>query len=524
LHIQSTEAISVYALNQKKYTTDATNILPTNTLGKDYYQLSYSTFNSAYKDGYLVVATEDNAKIYEGDTITGTLKATLQKGGVYSNYVSDNATGMHITSTKPVAYFVANECAEIPKTIASADYLYQQMEPVNTWGKTFFVPVTTQGKERVRVLASENGTNITASNGTIKIGTGGQNSLSSLNAGKFVELEITGGCYISSNKPIAVCAYLLANQEINTPVFDVTGDPSIAWVPPVGQFVTNTLIASFETTENTVINKHYALIIANTANRDLTTVAIGGGAPVSLTGTWTTGSGTGAGYSFYSLKLDQPNSSYTLSNPDGLMVMGYGLGDAESYYYTAGSGMYDLSNGFFVNDIYYEDVIGKIFCDGEVQLRTATDYSTSGTIPPLQWVIDGSIDFDGDNQWNWTKTLTPGPHSVKLIVNNKDANAVITNFIIETIPVSISDVAIDQPCGSVTTGTITITAAGGSDIGYEYSIDDGQTWQGSNVFSGMGKGIYHIAVRSVCTMAKRDVEINNCQLLMPVNPGVFFIK
>ncbi len=46
VHITSTESITVYALNQKKNTTDATNILPLTSLGTDYYQISYKALRS----------------------------------------------------------------------------------------------------------------------------------------------------------------------------------------------------------------------------------------------------------------------------------------------------------------------------------------------------------------------------------------------------------------------------------------------------------------------------------------------
>jgi hypothetical protein len=514
LHIETTEAVSVYALNQLKYATDATNVLPANTLGMDYYHLSYMSAHSTYYDGYIVIATEDGTIIRKNGS-----EITLDKGGIYSNYESTDATGVHITSTKPVAYFVTNAGTQIPNGKATVDYLFQQMAPVNTWGKTFFVPVTTQGKERVRVLASEDGTDITKSSGGSPITTaGGENSLTSLDAGKFVEWEISGGCYITSNKPVAVCTYMLGNESIGS-ASDLIGDPSIAWVPSVEQFVTNTVIAPFETTVNTAINKHYAWIITPTATRKQTTLAIGSNSPSQLTGTWTTGSGIGSSYSFYSLPLTQPNSLYSLSNPKGLMVMGYGVGEYEAYYYTAASGAYDLANGFFVNDMYYVDVTGETFCDGVVELKTAYDY-TGVTLSAdyLKWEIDGVEDTDGANQWNWTtKTLPPGDHTVTLIVDGVDA--VTTSFTIGTPIVSITGASTIRVDGTTTLSPNTGGTWKSSDNSVAMVTDDG-------IVTGKSVGSATFTFKSDygCEATTNAVTVIKKQIFLPVNPGSFFYK
>jgi hypothetical protein len=110
LRIQSTTPVSVYALNQSGATTDATNMLPVTNYGTDYYQLSYRGLTTTYPDGYTVIATEPGTTIYEN----GTLMATLNTGQVYSAYYfSADATGRHITSNNPIAYYVTNSCVNV---------------------------------------------------------------------------------------------------------------------------------------------------------------------------------------------------------------------------------------------------------------------------------------------------------------------------------------------------------------------------------------------------------------------------
>ncbi|MDR3218336.1 MAG: IgGFc-binding protein, partial [Dysgonamonadaceae bacterium] len=403
LRIQSTEPISVYVLSQALGTTDATNVLPVDALGKEYYQISYAPYNAsadAREDGYTVVATESGTDVSEN----GTLKTTLSAGQVYSFYYTGDMTGRRITASKPVAYFVSNSSAHIPggSTIA-ADCLFQQLMSVDRWGKNFFVPPTRRGIERVRIVASENGTTISQTGGSIITG-----SLS-LSKGQFIELEIkltSRGCYIASNKPIGVCSYLPGYAYSG--LTEQSGDPAIAWIPPVEQFVNLTTIAPFVPLNNSVLTNHYALIIAATATRDQTIMALGNSTTFTglSGGSWTTGVGTPS-YSFYSIPLT--NQSYTFANPAGLAIMGYGLGTAESYYYLAGSAARDLLAAFFVNGEHYLDVDGKKFCGiYDFHITAQLENVNRGIAGYLKWFINGTEQLSARDDEDWTLTLTAG--------------------------------------------------------------------------------------------------------------------
>ncbi|MDR1356303.1 MAG: IgGFc-binding protein [Tannerellaceae bacterium] len=250
LRVQSTAPVSVYALNQFYTITDATNMLPVSNWGTDYFHLSYKALTQA-SDGYTVIASENNTSVYEN----GALKATLSAGQVYSAYYTNaDITGRRITSNHPIAYYVTNSCVNVPVGVYACDCLYQQMVPVNSWGNNFLVPVTHRGKERVRVIASQNGTTVTQTGGGAARTDGGgtaknvgsQNPFT-LNAGEFAEFEIslsTGGAYISADKPIAV-ASIMIGMGYGSALSDATGDPSLAWVPPVEQAADMAVIAPF---------------------------------------------------------------------------------------------------------------------------------------------------------------------------------------------------------------------------------------------------------------------------------------
>jgi hypothetical protein len=417
LRIQSTESVSVYVLSHTLGLVDATNVLPVTSLGKDYYHFSYRPASSGARadNGYTVVAVENGTSVSEN----GTYKTTLSAGQVYSTYNSDalDITGKRITTSKPAAYFVSNS-VQVPTTAGQADCLFQQLMPVTAWGKVFFVPATKRGKERVRIIASQDGTNITQTSGTVISG-----SLTNLGKGQFVELEITSaGCYISSNKPIGVCSYLVGQYYSGLSSAD--GDPALAWVSPVEQFVKSTTIAPFVPTVQTALLEHYALIVAATATRDQTTMAVGNGTFTALSGGgWTTGAG---GYSFFSLKLTESAKSYSFANSAGLMVMGYGVGPGEAYYYLAGSAARDLTATFFVNNEEYFYVDGKSYeCEDNLHIKAVLE-DASAASGYLRWFVNDVLQPVTDQlEWDLTSSgnyLPAGNYTIRMEVDDLSGN------------------------------------------------------------------------------------------------------
>ena len=346
VRVTTSEPVSVYALNQAYVSTDATNVLPVTALGTEYYHLSYmpAIGMSAVRDAFAVIVTEDNTRIRRDGTL---LTQTFNQGEVYYYTVGNNTTdlsGMSITADKPVAFFAMNQSAYVPFNNAAMDNLFQQLAPVHTWGKNFFIPVSRQKKGIVRLIASQDGTNITNYGGTIQKTIGGQETLKNLKAGQWVELLIElseNGCYLQADKPIGVCTYLTGASFAP----GNGGDPAQAWVPAIAQGVRSGLIAPFVPSKgsSSALERHYAIIVTPTATKDHTVVSIGGAPPTALSGgEWR--DHDVAGMSFYDMPLTEDKDSYSYTNTSGgLIIMGYGLGTAESYYYLASSGMKDLA-------------------------------------------------------------------------------------------------------------------------------------------------------------------------------------
>ena len=213
IYIHSDQPITAYAMNQYEQSTDATNLLPETALDAEYYQISY--ISKDYSDAYAVIAMENGTKVYHD----GILAATLDRGEVYyktymTPYPAD-MTGAHITTddNKPIAFFALNMDVYLPHTYpdqgTSRDCFMQQLAPVGTWGKKFFVPVSDltckpspsypscncdDTKDRVRIVASQDGTTFTVppTNITLITNSGGQSPITkTLNKGQFFELEVT---------------------------------------------------------------------------------------------------------------------------------------------------------------------------------------------------------------------------------------------------------------------------------------------------------------------------------------------
>ncbi len=123
----------------------------------------------------------------------------------------------------------------------------------------------------------------------------------------------------------------------------------------------------------------------------------------------------------------------------------------------------------------------------------------------LYYSIDNGVSF-GAAGVNTFSGLAAGSYNV-VVKNDNDCEVAYANNpvqITEPIALSFSAVFYQPPlCNLGTDGYIFIFAAGGHGT-YEYSIDDGLTWQSSNEFSGLTAGFYDIWVR--------DAAFPSCEL------------
>ena len=414
IHILTSESVNVYAHNHYPMTSDdVTNVLPVTALGNEYYAISYTQNVSNTMDAYAVVATMDGTQLYHN----GDLEETLNAGEVYYRTSNTDMTGSRITSNYPVAFFAVNQRTRIPPLITPNSVLMQQLPPVNTWGRNFFVPVSVFDKEIVRIVASQNGTDITLTGGTIRTDIpDAQTNLNGLQSGQFVELDISlseNGCYIITNKPVGVCSYIRGFES--PPILGL--NPAQCWVPSLEQKTTHSLIAPFIPMSISNLTTYYALVVTPTPTKTNTMVSIGGAAPEPLIGDiWY--DNTTIDMSFCSVPLTNNNVSYLFSNQKGLIIYGYAHGtlSAASYYYLAGSAMRDLDAAFYANDIHFQDLKDNSMCAGEVEFRAEIEGLHPTHPERLTWWIDSVEYVPAKNLEQWSKPFSAGEYEIEMKV------------------------------------------------------------------------------------------------------------
>jgi len=434
IRIETDNPVTVYAMNVANAFMDATNILPVSTLGSKYRQISYTPYCFYFQvlDAYAVIATENGTTVEHN----GGEPQTLNKGQVYYRTSATDMTGALITSTKPIAFFALNQTAQVPNGYEYGDPLIQQLAPVETWGTRFFVPVSSQGKNITRVVVSQDGTDINVPPGTTLLSpTGGQSTLTGLQAGQFVEFEVTvvnKGCYITSNKPVGVCTYLPSRAYTNS------GDPAQCWLPALEQTTPAILIAPFVVPA--YLTSHFALVSTPTVTKKNTKVSIGGALSDTLTGGIWVDNST-AGMSFYAMPLTNPSASYLIDNPAGVIVLCYGLGDYSSYYYLAGSAMRDLTAAFFVNDFHYLELPESFSCDDKIVFR-AEIVGLSTIEGSLRWFINGQEEDDARDQLMWEKSLAKGVYDIEMRVRfeNNDIVSYTSTLTVKGLWIKIKNV------------------------------------------------------------------------------------
>jgi len=355
-------------------------------------------------------------------------------------------TGTHITVSNPVAFFAVAQSSYIPfgGTNTAQSHLMQQLAPVNTWGKNFFVPVSNIERDIVRIVASQNNTKITQTGGTIRTGVpGAQTDLDSLQAGQFVELEILlpdSGCYIEADKPVGICSYL-ANHDLPA----IHTHSSQCWIPAIEQSVFRTQIAPFISYSHINI-LYYALVFTPIGTKDSTKVAVGELPPTNLTGGSWIDNAT-ANMSFYSVLLDNDTVSYTFTNPAGL---GVDMDSIEWYINrvkknlpynqlewneTFSVGEYEIrmwvrfenedtisktgilkihscgqSAVFYANNVYYANLPHTTICTKDVNFRAEIE----GEYTEIRWYIDEE-EYEPENPLDWYENFETGEYEIKMV-------------------------------------------------------------------------------------------------------------
>ena len=282
--------VSVYGFNHEQRSSDAFQVYPCHEFdisGRYVYMVMSERghFIEPQQSNLLMIGCDRataNVRIFPATTIRlpGAIQQTLRGmrgelniAGRDTYLVSTGAgqdpTGTVIRSTQPIAVFSGHQCAQVPFGVTACDHLVEQVPPHVVWGRLFFtVPVLgrTSG-ENYRIGAIEANTEVTAT--CVRIGStnptaelrvtisGGNPNV--VNAGdqiipNWAEFDTVNGtdpqfCCIEANKPVIVMQYS-KGHTLNSPTSE-DGDPFMATVPPVCQYINNfTVTSSVEISQN----------------------------------------------------------------------------------------------------------------------------------------------------------------------------------------------------------------------------------------------------------------------------------
>jgi len=235
VHITSDNPISVYGLNRRFQTTDTYLGLPTNVLGTEYRVMGYDV-SEGLMSHFAVVATENGTEVTIIPSVnTNThvagvpFKIQLDRGEVFQ-VASRNErrgtcdiTGSQIKSNKKIAVFSGHQCAYVPSSIMACNHLVEQIPPVPSWGKHFYLGMLKpRSNYTFRVLANEPNTRIFLDAKLIKI----------LGAGEYWDSTLNSNVQVTANNPILVAQYSQGFKN-----GDSIGDPMMLLASPTQQFL-----------------------------------------------------------------------------------------------------------------------------------------------------------------------------------------------------------------------------------------------------------------------------------------------
>lgn len=341
VHIQTKDPVAVYAHQYQTFRSEAAVILPTPSLGRRYFVMTYTGYDrddGIYPSEFTVVATRDGTTItidpsdftvgllYPGRKQTLTLDAGESYQVQAANGNTGDLTGSQVTGDKPFAVFAGNKWTQIPNGCNARDNLFEQMSPVSTWGRQFIAASNSSALFDIfRVLAAEDNTQVQVQ--------GASTQTYTLNAGEFQEFQWNGPAIITANRPIMVGQFNVGRDCNGLGI----GDPSMV------------VLNSIEQTRDTITlySSAFQNITANFINmvvrtEDLPTVQLDDRTLAS----WNAEVNTLQIRPEYSIVTVQvPSGTHNLiSQGCGLIATAYGYGDAESYAYAAGANLRPLND------------------------------------------------------------------------------------------------------------------------------------------------------------------------------------
>ncbi|MBM4178050.1 MAG: hypothetical protein FJ211_01790 [Ignavibacteria bacterium] len=240
VHVTADSAIGVYGLSSRYQTTDTYLGLPTTVLGTEYRAVGYSKIQVSPEmlSGLSIVATDNETEVTITPRVITALgnppgvpfTVKLQRGDVYTvtarweTVGMCDMTGTLVKSNKKIAVFSGHACAYIPPKVEACNHLIEQLPPLASWGKHYYVGML---KDRSRYTYR-----VVAANDSTKVFEDAR-LVATLRSGEHYEnLNCMKSVQVTADKPILVAQFAQGFKN-----GDSVGDPMMILVSPTQQFM-----------------------------------------------------------------------------------------------------------------------------------------------------------------------------------------------------------------------------------------------------------------------------------------------
>lgn len=345
VYISSDTAISVLAMNNAPFSTDAISLVPLEFLPKGgRYCINTFRGSNSFSSEFLVLAPEDNTLVEItpahntrlGKAAGVPFTIMLQRGETYQVQSKDsNSMGGSLVRVgngcKKLVVFSGSQCSQVNYNVgcSGCDHLWEQELPTSFWGTDFYsVPLTGMSGYMLSIVAKENGTTVSIDGVPTY----------TLSAGQQVTPDFSNNnvrC-IQADKPISVVQLIKSGECNGHPQH--LADPAMFRLVPEGQEVKSTFFRVPLTTNITYA--FLSVICVNPADVLLDGVSIN-----SISGN--TVAGTCAGKQVVTVPVLA--QYHTLESNDPFCAYLYGYGNAESYALAMGSAYENLELNFTLN-------------------------------------------------------------------------------------------------------------------------------------------------------------------------------
>lgn len=454
IHIVSNDNVAVYAHIFSGARSDATLLLPTTVLDTLYHAMCF-TQGGGEKSEFLVVATENNTTVEitpTANTIGGNLAnvpftVTLQEGEAYQVQSFTDLTGsralsknLNNTGAKKIVVFAGSTWNNVICN-GTGDSMYEQMYPLNAWGKNFITsPLKTKNKDVLRIMAGSDGTNVSINGVT-----------HTLNKTQYFDTIIGEPAFVTTCKPITLAQFAETEGCFGGGI----GDPFMIILSPLEQTVNDVLLYS---SPEQAITGQYINVVTKTSNAP---TCLLDGNPITF---------SPVPYNpVYSYSQNTVSAgSHTLVADSGFNAIAYGFGSIESYGYLAGANIKNLDElSITANPLPA--------CEG-----TIITFSTGPSLEPANW----KWDF-GDSTTSalespshiYNDTGTYNVSVIKSSYNGCDSVRDTAYYVLHINGIPVADFSFPVNCfgDSLILTDLTTTPSGGTVSSWKWTFGDGDS-------------------------------------------------